>query len=105
MYNGVENNGVLVWCYGIRSLLLIFGLMLVTPEIIWKKTNYRYMFWLFAVHYWMDDVLVQMIGGVFGSVLIAQIIVWLIAVLLGICMGYLIRNAFPGIFKLLVGNR
>lgn len=105
VYNDVTENGVLVWCYGVRSLCLIIGLMCATPEIIGNKTNYRYMFWLFAVHYWMDSVLTQMISRLLGGVLVVQIIVWLSVVLLSMCMGYLVSRVFPGIFKFLVGNR
>lgn len=39
-----------VWIYAIRAILLVIGCFNVPELVIGKKTNFKFSFWVFAVH-------------------------------------------------------
>lgn len=103
-YNDITNNGMLVWCYGVRSLFLILVLMNAPFECIGLKTGYAFSFWVFAVHYYLDGIIGAYVSR-WVSVLGTQVLSWSIVLVLSIMSGMILRFVSPKFFSLLVGNR
>lgn len=58
-----------VWIYVIRAIFLIIGSFVLPEIIIGRRTGYRFSFWIFAIHYWLDvyvsAFISKYVGGIF----------------------------------------
>lgn len=100
----MDANGILVWCYGTRSLILILALMNAPKSYIGSKTNYIYSFWVFAIHYYMDAKVSDYICGL-HPILIVQILGWIVVCIAAITSGTMLKLISPTFFSLFSGNR
>lgn len=103
-YNEVTNNGILVWCYGARSIFLILALINAPYEWIGIKTNYDFSFWVFAIHYYLDMIIS---GYVYNniSIVAVQILSWIFVLTFIIILGILVKYLSPKFFSMLTGHR
>ena len=104
VYMNLSGMGFLVWCYAIRAVALIVCLMNLPELAFGKKTGYRFSFWLFAIHYYLD--------GEVGSLMISrmlsvagQICAWVTVCCIGVGLGYLVELFWPKVFNIFVGKR
>ena len=100
-FNNFEMH-ILVWIYAIRGLCLIFGAINMPLLPIGRKTGYRYSFWLFAVHFWLDGYVSGFVGKYLSGV-VSQAIVWLVVVTVGLAFGMCIQKISPRLFRVFTG--
>lgn len=93
-----------VWLYAIKGGALILFVINLPPFRIGRITNYKYSFWIFAVHYWLDHYVGIYIGkyiyGIIGSG-----IVWLLVFIMALSSGMLLNRFCPCVFNVLNGSR
>lgn len=97
--------GVKVWLYGLRALFLLIALLNLPLEKIGKMTGFKYSFWIFAVHYWLDSFIEMYVSRLVYNSLLYQLITWVIVVMIGMVTGVFFEKNVPVLFKVLSGNR
>lgn len=97
--------GIKVWIYGIRAIALLMILVNFPLLKIGISTGYRYSFWVFAVHYWLDSYIGGIIANVVNNVYIYQLLTWVIVVTIGLFTGIITDKKLPFLFRLLSGDR
>lgn len=94
-----------VWIWGIKGVLLIIATINLPLLKIGNYTDYRYSFWVFAVHYWLDYA-VSLRINMFGlNALLYQVLTWSIVVMLGLSGGIILEKICPKCFNMFTGNR
>ena len=95
---------ILVWLYLIRAITLIIWGICAPLLPLGKITKYKYTFWIFACHYWLDvwvgKKVIMLIDDVFY-----QLVTWLIVVILGIVTAFLTSRFLPKVYAYVTGNR
>lgn len=104
VYMNFSGMGLLVWCYAIRATVLIVFLMNLPEFVLGKKTGYRFSFWLFSIHYYLDGVIGYWMTSHMMPVA-GQICAWLTVCSIGLSTGFLVELLSPKIFNILVGKR
>ena len=94
-----------VWLYAFRAVALIVGTIHLPALKIGKYTQFKYSFWLFAVHYWLDEYLSGYVYRFFSIAPIYQVITWCIVVAIGLCVGIVLNKILPKVFNVLTGSR
>ena len=104
LYNNIDNNGILVWCYSVRAFFLLLALMNAPLEYIGIKTNYAFSFWIFATHYYMDAVISDYVSRLV-PIPAVQLVSWIIVFVITLMSGMILKCTFPRFFSILTGNR
>lgn len=94
-----------VWLYAVRAISLIFIALNLPLLFVGKHTNYRFSFWIFASHYWLDSLVSGIIVKLQLNVLLYQIVTWIVVFTIAISTGLLLDKISPIIFRILTGNR
>ena len=98
--------GIQVWLYGLRAVAFLLGAINLPLLKIGQITKYRYSFWLFAVHFWLDSYVSASLGSVFAfNAVLGQLVTWCIVVMVGLGTGILMNKWFIKAFNILTGNR
>lgn len=97
--------GTKVWLYALRAVALLIVLVNMPFSWLGKCTNYKYSFWLFAIHYWLDGYLGSIIFRYISNVHIYQFATWMVVVSIGLTAGFVVNRIMPSMFKILTGNR
>lgn len=94
-----------VWLYMLRAVFLLIVLLNLPLERVGLRCKFKYSFWLFAVHYWLDVY----IGGAVAKKLLNphlyQTCTWVIVVSVGLTTGVLLNKMTPVVFQVLTGDR
>lgn len=94
-----------VWLYGIRAVFLLSLLINLPLTKIGSKTCFRYSFWIFAIHFWLD----YFFGGFFSRIIsnahLYQLVTWSVVSTFALGSGFLLNKISPQLFKLFTGNR
>lgn len=93
-----------IWLYFFRGIFIILGTINLPLLIIGKKSNYKYTFWIFAVHYWFDAYIGNFISRYMTGI-IYQFITFSLVLMLGIISGFIVYKIIPRGYKYLTGNR
>lgn len=96
--------GVQVWLYAIRAIALLIVLVNIPVMKIGILTNFKYSFWIFSVHYWLDSFVSIQIIKITSNSHVYQLLTWATVVTIGLTTGYFIDKKLPGVFKLLTGR-
>ena len=95
---------VKVWLYAIKAI----GFILFTINLpicgLGKITGYRFSFWIFAIHYWLDHFLGAFIGNRIEW-LAYQFTTWVVVCGIGIISGLILEKVMPRFFSILNGYR
>lgn len=94
----------LIWIVAFRSIALIFAIIFFPLLIVGSKSQYKYSFWVYAVHYWLDYTLASYIGR-FTDGILYQFITWSSVIIISLSIGWLTNRFMPKLFKILTGNR
>lgn len=97
--------GVKVWLYAIRAVALLITLFNFPFAKIGVATNYKYSFWIYAVHYWLDNSLGGIISAYISNAHIYQIVTWGTVTAIGLTIGIIVSHTLSKVFKLLTGSR
>lgn len=97
--------GIKVWLYGLRGLLLLCLLINLPMAKIGSMTRFKYSFWVFAVHYWMDVYISAIAVRLVSNPLEYQMLTWFVVVALSLIIGMIVDKKTPVLFRLLSGNR
>lgn len=104
VYMNFSGMGLLVWCYAIRAAVLILFLMNFPELALGKKSGYKFSFWLFSIHFYLD----QRIGPLMISrmcPIVGQICTWIAVCCIGLGTGFLVELFLPQIFNIFTGRR
>lgn len=93
-----------IWICAIRAVLLIIGCFNLPELIIGKKTNYKFSFWIFAVHYWLDTYISAFVYNYVDGIAY-QFITWGVVFLLALASGAALNKVWHKGFELMTGNR
>lgn len=93
-----------VWIYAIRAILLITGSFNLPELIIGKKTEFRFSFWIFAMHYWLDAYVSAFVSKYVGGT-VYQLTTWGIVLFVALVSGRFLDKAWHKGFALMTGNR
>ena len=96
--------GLQVWLYGVRAVFLLFLLVNLPLTKLGTMTGFKYSFWIFAMHYWLDVYVGFIVGSAISNSLVYQLITWLVVAGVGLIIGIIIDKRFPVIFKTLSGR-
>lgn len=94
-----------VWLYALRAVALILATVNLPLLRVGEKTDYRYSFWLFAVHFWLDDFVGRYMVILNVNALLYQVFTWVAVVIIGLASGIILDRMCPKCFDLLTGNR
>lgn len=97
--------GIKVWLYGLRALVLLMLLVNMPLAKIGSMTEFKYSFWVFAVHYWLDVYIGAIVARVVSNSHVYQVFTWLIVATIGLITGIIVDKKIPVLFRLLSGNR
>lgn len=98
--------GIKVWLYAIKGVSLIFATINLPLLKIGKLTGFKYSFWIFAVHYWLDTFLGRYIlPYVHENALLYQFYLWMLVVIIGLSSGVFLNKVLPKVFAILTGGR
>ena len=97
--------GIKVWFYGIRALFLLVALINFPMGRIGLITGFKYSFWIFAVHYWLDCYIGATMIKLVNNLYVYQILTWLVVVIIGLTTGAFFDKRIPVMFRILSGNR
>lgn len=103
-YNNIENNGILVWCYSVRTIFLLSALINAPFEYIGAKTGYAFSFWIFATHYYMDAVISDYVSRLV-PIPAVQIVSWIVVFAITLMSGMVLKCTCPQLFSILTGSR
>lgn len=93
-----------VWIYAIRAILLVIGCFNVPELVIGKKTNFKFSFWVFAVHYWLDTYVSAFVRNYVDGI-VYQFITWGAVLFLALVSGAILDKVWHKGFALMTGNR
>lgn len=93
-----------IWICAIRAVLLIIGCFNLPELTIGKKTNYKFSFWIFAVHYWLDTYISAFVCNYVDGIAY-QFITWRVVFLLALASGAALNKVWHKGFELMTGNR
>lgn len=87
---------------GAASIILIFNLPLL---IIGKKTDFKYSFWIFATHFWLDYYIAYYVSIYIDNIFFYQYITFVVVFTICLVSGIIVNKTIPKLYTLLVGNR
>ena len=93
-----------VWIYAIRAILLVIGCFNVPELVIGKKTNFKFSFWVFAVHYLLDTYVSAFVRNYVDGI-VYQFITWGEVLFLALVSGAILDKVWHKGFALMTGNR
>ncbi|WP_187626306.1 acyltransferase family protein [Selenomonas caprae] len=96
--------GLKVWLYAVRGILLIVGMFWLPLLPFGKMTDFKYSFWLFAIHYWLDAYVESILWRHFPPMQY-QFLTWMVVIVIGLILGAVIYRFMPKMFGVLNGNR
>lgn len=97
--------GIKVWLYGLRAVVLLMLLVNMPLLKIGTMIKFKYSFWVFAVHYWLDVYIGAIVARGVSNSHVYQVFTWLIVVTIGLMTGILVDKKIPVLFRFLSGNR
>lgn len=103
--NQMISMGIKVWLYCLRAVFLLVGLLNMPVLKLGSLTKFRYSFWIFAVHYWLDAYFGAYIFRYVSNIFIYQFLTWISVIGIGGITGIILNYMIPPLFKLLSGNR
>jgi len=96
--------GLKVWLYGIRGVFLLIVLLNIRFEKIGLLSGFRYSFWIFSVHFWLDSYVGSFVRRFVSNPHLYQLLTWILVVFIGFVSGVIMYKKTPKIFKLLSGR-
>lgn len=100
-----DKMGLLVWLYLIRAIILIFILINIKTGKYCSISLYKYSFWFYSIHFWLDVYLCNFFNRFISLLLLKQFVVFTCVCVCAYCLGYFTNKIFPSVFKILSGNR
>lgn len=94
-----------VWLYAARALFLLIGLMNLPLMKIGSMTNFKYSFWLFAIHFWLDVYFSMFVARHVLNSYLYQFFTLSLVLIFGLSIGFVVNRKIPALFRLLTGNR
>lgn len=95
---------IMVWICAIKAVSLILFTINLPLLYIGKQTDYKFSFWVFAVHYWLDVIFSKIVND-FCSDLLYQSVTFVCVLCTSLILGVIISKLFPKSFNLLTGGR
>lgn len=95
---------VKVWLYAVRGIALVLATINLPLLTFGEKTNFKYSFWLFAVHFWLDEFVGIYMGKLNMNALVYQAFTWTVVMIIGLGSGIILDKMCPKCFDILTGN-
>lgn len=94
-----------VWLYALKGLALIYVTYNLPDFFVGREIGYRYTFWIFAVHYWLDFYVGKFVAEYINNALLYQALTFLLVILIGALSGVIFSMVCPQLFNLFTGDR
>lgn len=106
VYADVQNNFIRVFFYFFRALIvLIVSLNIPQIGIKYRRNIHKYSFWVFAVHYYLDNIVSNVLYELKVPILVYQLGSWMCVVVIGVVSGALLQKWIPSVYGVLIGER